>query len=115
MLGQMSSGFDADAVDEYWKVFASEERRRGMLDLFRSGDLEKLAPYAGRLGGLGVPTLVLWGENDDGYAPVGRAHRFGREIGGARVAIVEGAGHFVWEDDPVRCAREVIAFLEGSG
>lgn len=115
MLGQMSSGFDAHAVDEYWKVFATEERRRGMLDLFRSGDLEKLAPYAGRLGELGVPTLVLWGENDDEYAPVESAHRFGREIGGARVAIVEGAGHFVWEDDPVRCAREVIAFLEGSG
>ena len=32
-----------------------------------------------------------------------------------RLLIVEGAGHFVWEDDPVRCAREVIAFLEGSG
>jgi pimeloyl-ACP methyl ester carboxylesterase len=115
MLGQMGSGFDPVAVDEYWNVYASEERRRGMLELFRSGDLEKLEPYAGRLGQLGVPTLVLWGENDDEYAPVERAHRFGREIPGARTVVVEGAGHFLWEDDPERCASEVIGFLDDSG
>ena len=112
MLGGMGSGFDQGAVDEYWKAFATAESRRGMLELFRSGDLEKLAPYEGGLRQLGAPTLVLWGENDDDYAPVERAHRFGREIPGARLVIVEGAGHFVWEDDPDRCAREVVAFLE---
>jgi pimeloyl-ACP methyl ester carboxylesterase len=26
--------------------------------------------------------------------------------------LVEGAGHFVFEDDPERCAREVIGFLD---
>jgi pimeloyl-ACP methyl ester carboxylesterase len=26
--------------------------------------------------------------------------------------VVEDAGHFVFEDDPERCAREVVAFLE---
>jgi haloalkane dehalogenase len=114
MLGQLGSGFDSDAVDEYWKGYATEAHRRGLLDLFRSGDFGKLAPYAGKLGELGVPTLVLWGENDD-YAPVDRAHRFDREIPDARLVIVEGAGHFVWEDDPDRCAREVVAFLEGGG
>lgn len=112
MLGQLGSGFDGDAVDEYWKAFATEDHRRGLLELFRSGEFSKLAPYAGKLGGLGVPTLVLWGENDD-YAPVDSAHRFEREIPTAGVVIVEGAGHFVWEDDPERCAREVVAFLGG--
>jgi len=112
MLGQLGSGFDSDAVDEYWKGYATEDRRRGVLELFRSGDFSKLAPYAGELGELGVPTLVLWGENDD-YAPVDSAHRFDREIPHARLVIVEGAGHFVWEDDPERCAREVLSFLEG--
>jgi pimeloyl-ACP methyl ester carboxylesterase len=28
--------------------------------------------------------------------------------------IVEGAGHFVWEDDPERCRSEVVAFLEAA-
>ena len=110
MLGQMGSGFDDSAVEEYWKGFATEEGRRGILELYRSGDFEKLRPYEGRLAALGVPTLVLWGEDDD-YAPVERAYRFGREIPAAKLVIVEGAGHFVWEDDPERCSREIIAFL----
>ena len=112
MLGQMGSGFDDSAVDEYWKGFASEEGRRGVLELYRSGDFEKLKPYEGRLASLGVPTLLLWGEKDD-YAPVAGAYRFGKEIPGARLVIIEDAGHFVWEDDPERCTREVLAFLEG--
>jgi haloalkane dehalogenase len=114
MLGQMGSGFDARAVDEYWKGFATEQGRRGMLELYRSGDFEKLKPYQGRLAELGVPTLALWGENDD-YAPVAGAYRFGKEIPGAKLVIVEGAGHFVWEDDPERCARELTGFLREAG
>ena len=47
ILGQMGSGFDRSAVDEYWKAYTNEERRRGILELYRSGDLEKLEPYAG--------------------------------------------------------------------
>jgi haloalkane dehalogenase len=113
LLGQMGSGFDHQAVNEYWKGFASEEGRRGVLELYRSGDFEKLRPYEGRLAELGVPTLVLWGENDD-YAPVAAAYRFGKEIPGAKLVIVQGAGHFVWEDDPDRCARQLIAFLAES-
>lgn len=112
MLGQMGSGFDRDAVDEYWRAFSTEEGRRGMLELYRSGDFEKLRPYAGRLAALAVPTLVLWGEHDE-YAPLSGAYRFGKEIPGARLVIVEGAGHFVWEDDPPRCAREMLGFLAG--
>jgi haloalkane dehalogenase len=114
MLGQMGSGFDGRAVDEYWKGFATEQGRRGILDLYRSGDFEKLRPYEGRLAALGAPTLVLWGKNDD-YAPVAGAYRFGKEIPGAKLVIVEDAGHFVWEDDPERCARELIAFLRDAG
>jgi haloalkane dehalogenase len=114
MLGQMGSGFDDAAVDEYWKGFSTEEGRRGMLELYRSGDFEKLRPYQGRLAALGIPTLLLWGEDDD-YAPVAGAYRFDKEIPEADLAIVEGAGHFVWEDDPERCEREVLAFLGRTG
>jgi haloalkane dehalogenase len=114
ILGQMGSGFDDRAVDEYWKAHTTEARRRGILELYRSGDLEKLEPYKGRLAKLGVPTLVLWGENDD-YAPVSNAQRFGEEIPGARLVILEDAGHFVWEDEPQRCAREVVSFLSETG
>ena len=50
-----------DAVDEYFKAFGDEDRRRGQLELYRSGDFEKLEPYEGKLAALGVPTLAAVG------------------------------------------------------
>jgi len=110
VLGSVSSGIGPDAVDEYFKAFADDARRRGQLELYRSGDFEKLAPYEGRLGALGVPTLLLWGE-DDFAAPVAGARRFEREIPGAEVVVLDGTGHFVVEDAPDRYADELARFL----
>lgn len=110
-LKQLSAGMTDDAIDEYARVHADEARRRNVLDLYRSGELSELEPYEGRLGALGVPALMLWGE-DDPFAPVAGAHRFAREIPDSRVIVVEGAGHFVYADAPERCAQEVVSFLD---
>jgi haloalkane dehalogenase len=81
-----------------------------MLELYRSFDLDELEPYKGRLAELGVPTLVLWGEQDE-YLPRDYAPRFAREIPGAKLVLIETARHFPYEDEPERCAREVVDFL----
>jgi haloalkane dehalogenase len=114
MLGAVSRGIDATVAAEYWKTFETPGGRQGVLELYRSGDFEKLEPYEGQLSRLGVPTLVLWGENDL-FAPVAGAYRFQREIPDAKVVVLEGAGHFVYADEPSRCAREVAEFLAASG
>jgi haloalkane dehalogenase len=110
VMGQASESIDDDAINEYWKAYADEGRRRGQLELYRSGDFEKLAPYEGRLAALGLPSLLLWGESDE-FAPVGGAKRLERELPGAELVLVEGAGHFVWEDDPDACNRALLRFL----
>lgn len=110
LMQATSPSFDDDAVDEYWKAFGDPDRRRGQLDLYRSGDFSKLGAYEGRLAALGVPVLLVWGEND-GFAPLGAGRRFQAELPDARLVVVEGAGHFVWEDAPERTAEEVVAFL----
>jgi haloalkane dehalogenase len=114
MLAAISRGMDKVVANEYWKTLTTEGGRRGILELYRSGDFEKLEPYEGRLAALGVPTLLLWGENDL-FAPVAGAHRFKREIPGAKLVVIEGAGHFVYADEPRRSAREVVEFLAESG
>ncbi len=114
MLGQVSSGIDDEALTEYWKAFADDTRRRGQLEFYRSMDFEKLAPYEGRLAELDVPALLVWGEEDP-FAPVAGAHRFERELPGAELVVLEGAGHFVWEDEPARAAEAVSAFLARLG
>ena len=110
LLQSASPRITDEALDEYWKAYADDDRRAAHLALYRSGNFEDLAKYDGCLGRLGVPTLVLWGA-DDAFAPVGGAHRFQREIPGAELVVVEGAGHFVQEDAPDRVAAEIGRFL----
>lgn len=110
MLRAVSTGVDERSLDEYYKTWSSPERRRGQLELYRSGDFEKVEAYD--LGVLDVPALVLWGA-DDPFAPVGAAHRFGRELPQAQVEVLEGVGHFCFDDAPAACAAAVVRFLEG--
>ena len=114
LLDASSSGIDARAVDEYWKAFSTAESRRGMLELYRSFDLDELEPYKGKLAELGAPALILWGEADE-FLPRDYAPRFTREIPGAKLVLLEGVRHFLFEDEPERCAQEVIDFLRHEG
>ena len=102
--------FTEEDVDAYWHPFANGRGREATLEFYRSMDFEKLAPYDGKLAALGVPTLLLWGA-DDGFAPIAGAHRFEREIPDATLVAIEGAGHFVFDQEPERTVREVCAFL----
>src|SRR5215203_1033753 len=103
-----SSGMTDEAIDEYWRAYADDTRRRAQLELYRSGDFAKLEGYD--LAALGVPALLLWGEDDE-FAPVGGAHRFQRELPDTDLVVVDGARHFVWEDAPAACAEALMGFL----
>jgi haloalkane dehalogenase len=111
LLQETSDSFDEPALDEYWKGFTSPEGRRGMLELHRSFDADELKRYQGSLAALGVPTLILWGRRDE-YLPADYASRFAKEIPGSKLVFLEDVRHFLFEDAPERCAREVIDFLE---
>jgi haloalkane dehalogenase len=110
LLSQASAGMTEDALDEYWKAYADEERRRGHLELYRSGDFEKLAPYEGCVAALGLPALVLWGAQDR-FAGVKMAKRFNEEIPESELLVFDEAGHFVWEDEPDATASALVDFL----
>jgi haloalkane dehalogenase len=107
----VSEGMSDEALDEYWKGFADDTRRRGHLELYRSGDFDKLVPYEGRVAALGVPALILWGEQDR-FAAARMAHRFHEELPDSELQIFEGAGHFVWDDEPERATGALVDFLE---
>jgi haloalkane dehalogenase len=114
LLEEASDGFDERALDEYWKAFTTPGGRRGMLELYRSFDLDELEPYQKRLAALGVPALILWGQQDE-YLPFDYASRFAREIPGSKLVLLERARHFLFEDEPERCAQAVINFLAQAG
>jgi haloalkane dehalogenase len=109
VLRASSEAFDDEAIDEYWKALADDAHRRNALELYRSGDFEKLSGY--RLADLGVPVLLVWGDGDE-FAPLAGAHRFERELPDTELVVIEGAGHFVWDEEPQRCAAALRVFLE---
>jgi haloalkane dehalogenase len=107
----LSSGMTDEALEEYWKGFADDTRRLGHLELYRSGDFEKLAPYEGCVAALGLPALIVWGEKDR-FAGVRMAHRFHEELPGSELAIFKNVGHFVWDDEPKGATSALVDFLE---
>ncbi|WP_372788325.1 alpha/beta fold hydrolase [Paraconexibacter sp.] len=111
ILRSLSPGMDEEALAEYGRAFATEDGRHAALDLYRSGNFEELAEHDGKLAALGVPTLVLWGE-DDPFAPLAGAHRLVAEIPGAELDVIPGTGHFVVDDQPDVFAERLIGFLQ---
>ena len=110
MIASLAPGIDEHSLDEYFKAYADPVRRRGQLELYRSGDFSELEPYQGRLAALNVPTLLLVG-SEDAFVPVAAAHRFAREIPHARLQILDGIGHFLFDEVPNRTAGVVVEFL----
>jgi pimeloyl-ACP methyl ester carboxylesterase len=72
----------------------------------RIADRNPSARLLGRLGDIGCPTVVLWGERD-ALIPLSHGQAFAQAIPGARLRIVPGAGHLVALDRPDVFAAEV--------
>jgi len=65
---------------------------------------------AGRLGQIGVPTLVIAGELDQG-TPVAMAEALAGGIPGARLEVIEGASHLSAAEQPAAFSRLVTGFV----
>lgn len=63
-----------------------------------------------RYGELDLPVVVAWGA-DDAWVPVDRAHRLASTIPGARLELVEGAGHLIQFDAPEALATRILGWL----
>ena len=67
-------------------------------------DLTELLPQ------VDVPTLLVWGTEDDAV-PVAHARTMEQRIPDAGLVLFEGAGHFAYLDEPDRFCRIVRHFL----
>ncbi len=90
-------GVPASEIDDALAAF-DEGTQRAILRLYRSAPEDALARAGERLGAVGCPALVVWGE-DDPYIPVRFAHDYAAALPGAdEPLIVPGAGHWPWHD-----------------
>jgi pimeloyl-ACP methyl ester carboxylesterase len=108
----------------YSEAFAREHPEHVADDL-RVGAQQPQAPHAGRrqweamrawdrwddLGRVRVPTLVLHG-TEDRVVAVENARRLSAAIPGARLALLDGAGHVYHSERADEADRVVLAFLD---
>ena len=66
-----------------------------------------------RLHRVSAPTLIVWGASDRIASPA-YAEAFRERITGARVEIVQDAGHLPHEEQPARLAELTLSFLAGA-
>jgi pimeloyl-ACP methyl ester carboxylesterase len=98
------------AIDRYWELLRYPGNRQATLDRFALvHNVEPATPAL--LVGIKVPTLILWGEEDN-LIPVSSAKFFADGIKGAKTIIYPGIGHIPMEEAPDRSAADVKAWLE---
>ena len=64
-----------------------------------------------RLAEIRMPALVIHG-GDDAIVPPAAGRLIATHIPGARLAVIDGAGHVPTLTFPERVAREILAFLD---
>jgi pimeloyl-ACP methyl ester carboxylesterase len=67
----------------------------------------------GRLYRIGVPTLIVWGD-DDRVVPLEHAKAYQAGIAKARLVMMEKSGHAPVLENPVRTARVISEFLKSA-
>jgi pimeloyl-ACP methyl ester carboxylesterase len=73
--------------------------QRAILKLYRSAREDALAAAGSRLGDVGAPALVLWGDRDP-FIPSRFGDGFAAALGDAIVEHHPHAGHWPWLDRP---------------
>lgn len=96
-----------ERLEEYYLVCCNSDNWNAMIDLVR----DETGGRAEELDTLTQPTLLLWGARDIAYRPERYATEFARRIPGARLVLVEDAGHYPHEERPARVASEIRAFV----
>ena len=101
---------EPETLDAYLRPWRGQKGQAAYfrkIEQWRDEDMAVLAPL---LSTIDVPVLVLWG-SADAWLPTETGERLAAAIPGARLELVEGAGHFAMEDEPSVVAEKLAAFL----
>ncbi|MCE5289207.1 MAG: alpha/beta fold hydrolase [Nocardiaceae bacterium] len=85
--------------------------RRAILRLYRSTTQNMMDRLVPSLRAADLPCQVIWGTGD-AYLPTEQAHRQLEPFPSATLHLVDGAGHWVWLEQPDLVASRLVAFLK---
>ncbi|MCR9224064.1 MAG: alpha/beta hydrolase [Hyphomonas sp.] len=96
-----------ELVDRYVALSRAPGHRETLLGIMAGQRVEATAEA---LSAIQVPTLVMWGR-DDNLVPVSSAQKFADAIEGSTQAIYDGVGHLPQEEAVEQSIAEVRAFM----
>jgi pimeloyl-ACP methyl ester carboxylesterase len=70
-----------------------------------------VAQFETQLKTISVPTLAIWGEEDE-IVPIKYAYRIRQDVPGIQFQAFPKTGHAPQEEQPAATANRLIAFLE---
>jgi haloalkane dehalogenase len=89
-----------ETLEDFFRVFRTPESSKVILDLYRSGNIEKVKSYDQKLNQIKIPVTIIWGEKDP-YIPFEFAYKLQKEgFPHAQVHIIQNAGHFIQIEVP---------------
>ena len=96
------------AVDAYIRNWSEDPP--AFFRAVRSLTGKGLAGRDAELGGLDLPALIIWGEEDP-FLPAELAERLGEALPASTIALLPGCSHFVSEDAPQTVGPLLYEFL----
>ena len=99
--------------EEYLSPWHTEDGTRSWTAMAQAADARYTQELVGSLEEMGLPTLLLWGKEDE-FQPIDYARRFQREMPNARLVAVPGARHIPMENDPERTGSVLAKFFAGT-
>lgn len=98
--GMRKAYFKDDQIEEATVVRNNKfTNRQGNIKHMLNLALSKQFPDTALIQKVTVPTLIVWGKQDE-IIPVSHAERFHRDIKGSRVAIIDNCGHCPMAEEP---------------
>ncbi len=95
-------------IEDFYQLFSDPLKAKITLELYRSGDMDKLEIYRGRLAELlPMPITILFGEHDSYIHPELGLKLRNEELPHASYHIIPGVGHFI----PLEAPTQFITVL----
>jgi pimeloyl-ACP methyl ester carboxylesterase len=104
-----SAPISTDQLEEMFLCCDNSDNWRAMTELCRDENGTRESEIAR----IAQPTLLVWGANDIAYPLERVAQRFAREIRGARLVVIDGAGHYPHEEQSGAVRRALREFHLG--
>jgi pimeloyl-ACP methyl ester carboxylesterase len=101
-----------ETMDGLMRPWLGEQGQRAFYRQIAQADQRYTDEVQPRYGELDLPVLVVWGR-EDGWIPVAKGRELQAAVAGARLQVVDGAGHLVQEDAPEALVEHLVGFLRG--